>query len=65
MQGAEATDERYLRRAVQLAARGRGWVNPNPQVGCVLVRDGRIVGEGWHTRFGALHAEREALAAMR
>ena len=63
MQGAAATDERYLRRAVQLAARGRGWVNPNPQVGCVLVRDGRIVGEGWHTRFGALHAEREALAA--
>lgn len=58
-----AFDEAHMARAVELAARGAGWVNPNPQVGCVIVRDGRVLGEGWHTRFGALHAEREALAA--
>lgn len=52
-----------MARAIELATRGAGWANPNPQVGCVLVRDGQVLGEGWHTRFGALHAEREALAA--
>ncbi|MDO4183218.1 MAG: bifunctional diaminohydroxyphosphoribosylaminopyrimidine deaminase/5-amino-6-(5-phosphoribosylamino)uracil reductase RibD [Coriobacteriia bacterium] len=57
------TREDYMRRALRLAAKGAGWVNPNPQVGCVIVKDGRVVGEGWHTAFGQLHAEREALAA--
>lgn len=52
-----------MKRAVELAARGRGWVNPNPLVGCVLVRDGCVIGEGWHTAYGRLHAEREALAS--
>ena len=52
-------DERYMARALQLAWRGCGWVNPNPMVGAVIVKDGRIIGEGWHTKFGALHAERE------
>lgn len=56
-------DRDYMARALALAARGRGWTAPNPLVGCVLVRDGRVIGEGWHTRFGAPHAEREALAA--
>lgn len=55
-------DEDYMKRALDLARRGEGYVNPNPLVGCVIVRDGRIVGEGWHTRCGNLHAEREALA---
>lgn len=55
-------DERYMARALQLAWRGCGWVNPNPMVGAVIVKDGRIIGEGWHTKFGALHAEREAFA---
>lgn len=53
-------DERFMFRALELARRGYGQVNPNPMVGAVLVRDGRIVGEGWHTRFGAPHAEVEA-----
>ena len=55
-------DADFMQRACQLAQRGEGWVNPNPQVGCVIVRDGRIIGEGWHGCFGGLHAEREALA---
>lgn len=52
-----------MRRALELAARGRGFVEPNPQVGAVVVRDGEIVGEGWHERFGGLHAEVVALHA--
>lgn len=53
----------YLRRACVLAERGRGTTSPNPVVGCVLVRDGAIVGEGWHERAGEPHAEVHALAA--
>ena len=51
-----------MARALQLAWLGCGWVNPNPMVGAVIVKDDRIIGEGWHTKFGALHAEREAFA---
>lgn len=58
-----ASDKTYMRRALELAQRGAGWVNPNPQVGCVIVKDDRVIGEGWHTAYGRLHAEREALAA--
>ena len=56
-----AADERFLRRALALARRGLGAVEPNPLVGCVLVRNGRIIGEGWHRRFGGPHAEVDAL----
>ena len=56
------TDEEYMQRAIELALRGSGWVNPNPLVGAVVVREGRIIGEGWHPAFGELHAERQALA---
>src|SRR3954447_17888924 len=52
----------WMRRALELAERGRGHVEPNPLVGAVLVRDGQIVGEGWHRRFGGPHAEIHALA---
>jgi diaminohydroxyphosphoribosylaminopyrimidine deaminase/5-amino-6-(5-phosphoribosylamino)uracil reductase len=51
-----------MRRALELAERGRGHVEPNPLVGAVLVRDGRVVGEGWHRRYGEAHAEVNALA---
>lgn len=54
-------DCRYMQRALELAALGEGSVEPNPMVGAVLVRDGSIVGEGWHQRFGGPHAEVEAL----
>lgn len=55
-------DRRHMRRALELAERGRGTTDPNPLVGCVLVRDGRVVGEGWHERLGGPHAEDVALA---
>ncbi|MBR6107009.1 MAG: bifunctional diaminohydroxyphosphoribosylaminopyrimidine deaminase/5-amino-6-(5-phosphoribosylamino)uracil reductase RibD [Oscillospiraceae bacterium] len=55
------TDAEWMLRAVALAERGSGFVNPNPLVGCVIVRDGRVIGEGWHERYGSLHAERNAL----
>lgn len=58
------TDEQYMARAIALAERGRGWVNPNPVVGAVIVKDGRILGEGYHERYGGLHAERNAFAAL-
>ncbi|MCK9986828.1 MAG: diaminohydroxyphosphoribosylaminopyrimidine deaminase / 5-amino-6-(5-phosphoribosylamino)uracil reductase [Azoarcus sp.] len=56
-----ATDHRAMARALQLAARGLETTTPNPRVGCVLMRDGEIVGEGWHRRAGEAHAEIEAL----
>jgi diaminohydroxyphosphoribosylaminopyrimidine deaminase/5-amino-6-(5-phosphoribosylamino)uracil reductase len=55
----------WMRRALELAERGRGRVEPNPLVGAVLVKDGRIVGEGWHEEFGQAHAEVNALAQAR
>jgi diaminohydroxyphosphoribosylaminopyrimidine deaminase/5-amino-6-(5-phosphoribosylamino)uracil reductase len=55
-------DEAFMRRALALARRGRGKVSPNPMVGCVLVRGGRVAAEGWHARFGGPHAEAAALA---
>src|SRR5437764_11193059 len=57
------TDGQWMRRALELAERGRGYVEPNPLVGAVVVRDGRVVGEGWHERYGEAHAEVNALAA--
>ena len=54
--------EYYMRRALALAARGAGHVDPNPMVGCVIVKDGRIIAEGWHEHIGGLHAERNAFA---
>lgn len=61
MKKADPAETQYMRRALRLAERGRGCVEPNPMVGCVIVRDGRIIGEGWHRRFGGPHAEVEAL----
>ncbi|MPR33210.1 bifunctional diaminohydroxyphosphoribosylaminopyrimidine deaminase/5-amino-6-(5-phosphoribosylamino)uracil reductase RibD [Salmonirosea aquatica] len=55
------TDEEYMQRALQLAEYGRGSVSPNPMVGCVLVADGRIIGEGWHRNYGGPHAEVHAV----
>jgi diaminohydroxyphosphoribosylaminopyrimidine deaminase/5-amino-6-(5-phosphoribosylamino)uracil reductase len=50
-------------RAVSLACRGEGFVEPNPMVGCIIVKDGEVVGEGWHQQFGGPHAEVHALKA--
>lgn len=55
-------DKRYMRRALSLARKGVGRTAPNPAVGCVIVREGRVVGEGWHRKAGTPHAEVHALA---
>ena len=60
-----AEDEVYLRRALALVVRGQGRVEPNPLVGCVIVRSGHVLGEGYHRRFGGPHAEVEALRRCR
>ena len=54
-------DNEYIRLALRLAERGRGYVEPNPMVGAVIVRGGRIIGKGWHRRFGGAHAEVNAI----
>ncbi len=55
------TDEFFIRMCLRLARRGTGQTNPNPMVGAVLVRDGKIIGSGFHRRFGSPHAEVEAI----
>jgi diaminohydroxyphosphoribosylaminopyrimidine deaminase/5-amino-6-(5-phosphoribosylamino)uracil reductase len=57
------TDREHLARAIELAQRGAGQVSPNPVVGAVVVKDGTVVGEGWHERYGGPHAEVNALSA--
>jgi len=59
------TDSDFLQHALTLAEGGRGRVSPNPLVGAVIVRDGQVIGEGFHAEFGGLHAERAALADCR
>ena len=49
--------QKYMKRAITLAFRGKGWVNPNPMVGAVIVKNGKIIGEGYHEYFGGAHAE--------
>ncbi len=56
-------DQEYMRMALRLAEKGAGWVSPNPLVGAVIVKNGRIIGQGYHERYGELHAERNALAS--
>lgn len=56
-------DEQYMQRALDLSVNGLGHTRPNPMVGAVLVKDGRIIGEGWHEHFGGPHAEVNAFAA--
>ena len=57
-------DEVFMRRALELALLGMGSVSPNPMVGCVIVHDGKIVGEGWHKKYGEAHAEVNAIDSM-
>lgn len=57
-------DEGYMRLAIKLAKMGCGRVNPNPMVGAVIVKDGKVIGSGYHTQYGRLHAEREAFASL-
>lgn len=57
------SDKTYMKLALEYAEKGCGWVNPNPMVGAVVVKDGRVIGTGYHQRYGELHAERNALAS--
>jgi len=62
--GSAAADEAWMRRALELGRRGEGRTRPNPPVGAVIVRDGKVIGEGWHRRAGGPHAEIVALAGL-
>ncbi len=59
------TDREYMLRAIELARKGSGFVNPNPAVGAVIVKDGKIIAEGYHHAYGQLHAERDALSRLK
>ena len=56
--------ELYMKRALELAANGTGNVSPNPLVGCVIIHEGRIIGEGWHRKYGEPHAEVNAIDSV-
>ena len=58
-------DEKYMRRCIQLARNGICHAAPNPMVGAVIVRDGKIIGEGYHVRCGEGHAEVNAIASVK
>ena len=58
------TDRDFMMRAIKLAKKGEGWTNPNPMVGAVIVKNGKIIGEGYHEKCGQLHAERNAIASL-
>lgn len=54
-------DELMMEKCIQLASKGRGYVAPNPLVGCIIVKDGNIIGKGYHKKFGESHAEVNAV----
>lgn len=57
-------EKKYMLQAIELAKKGWGYTNPNPKVGAVIVKDGRVIGEGYHKKCGELHAERNAFANL-
>lgn len=59
------TDELYMLRALELASLGQGLVSPNPMVGCVIVKDNHVIGEGWHEKYGGPHAEVNAINSVK
>ncbi len=61
----DSESKNYIQHCIELARRGLGFVNPNPPVGAILVKDGKIIGEGWHTKSGSPHAEVEALRSCK
>ena len=58
-------DERYMQRCLQLALNGKGYVSPNPMVGAVVVHNGKIIGEGYHRKYGQAHAEVNAVNSVK
>ena len=57
-------DNYYMKKALELAKLGIGAVNPNPLVGCIIVKDGKVIGEGYHMKFGEPHAEVNAINSI-
>src|SRR5688572_26554686 len=57
-------DKVFMQRALELAVKGRGYVSPNPLVGCVITHEGKIIGEGWHQKYGEAHAEVNAVHSV-
>src|ERR1700761_1017689 len=64
MSNLKVTDEQYIDQTLKLARRALSWTSPNPMVGTVIVKQGRIIGQGYHHRVGAAHAEVEALEGV-
>jgi len=60
-----STEEKYIKRCIELARKGAGYVSPNPMVGCVIVHNGEIIGEGFHQKHGEAHAEVNAINAVK
>lgn len=60
-----SVDLQFMKRALELAAKGMGSVSPNPMVGCVIVHEGEVIGEGWHERYGEAHAEVRAIKSVK
>ncbi|MBK0404176.1 bifunctional diaminohydroxyphosphoribosylaminopyrimidine deaminase/5-amino-6-(5-phosphoribosylamino)uracil reductase RibD [Adhaeribacter sp. BT258] len=60
-----SADELFMQRALELAENGAGFVRPNPMVGCVIVHNNQIIGEGWHQKFGGPHAEVNAIISVK
>ena len=58
------TDQDYMNMAIALAKKGEGWTNPNPMVGAVIVKNDRVIRQGYHVKYGEFHAERNAFAAL-
>lgn len=56
---------KYMQRALELALLGKGKVAPNPMVGCIIVKDGEVIGEGWHDKYGEAHAEQMAIEKVK
>lgn len=65
LKGSGYLEEKYMKRAIELARKGEGKVNPNPLVGAVIVKDDRIIAEGYHAAYGELHAERHAFSKLK
>ena len=59
------SEELFMQRALELAKLGAGHVSPNPLVGCVIVHEGKIIGEGWHKKYGEAHAEVNAVNSVK
>ncbi|WKN31284.1 bifunctional diaminohydroxyphosphoribosylaminopyrimidine deaminase/5-amino-6-(5-phosphoribosylamino)uracil reductase RibD [Porifericola rhodea] len=57
-------DEKYMQQVFDLASKGEGKVSPNPLVGCIIIKDQKVIGKGWHQEYGQAHAEKNAVNSV-